>query len=368
MTNSVQAGSPLVQISADWGQELLAGVCASCGWNFLLTTRGQLRRCPYCFQAELSPFEPGREALPGTNPPELVVPGELARQKLEQSLFAFSQGIWFAPQDLNPSNLVQRIERVYLPMWLVDVQVEATWQAEAGYDYQVVSHREQYDQNRGGWITQEVTETRVRWEPRAGKLRRAYQNNVAPALEEHAQILSRIGEFDLDKGQPYTADLVAGWQVRLPDRSQEDAWPMAAPAIQTSAALDCRRAMSANHIRQYLWSPEFTEQNWTLQLLPMLTTFYLDDENRPQTILINGQTGRLSGVRRASMKRAQRLSLYILLAALAVFLIGVVLALAGFIFPPAVAIGGIGIVLASIVAVSAALPLGWVWSFNRKQK
>lgn len=365
MMSSIQSSSPLSKISESWGQELYAGVCERCGWSFLLTSNEQLLRCPHCFLTKLSPFEPDLESLTVASLPELVVPAEINLERLGLSLQTFSRGILFAPQDLNPVNLKQRIERVFLPMWLVDIQVAATWQAEVGYDYQIVSHREQFDQNRGGWVSQEVTETRVRWEPRAGKLKREYHNIVAPALEEHASILSRIGEFNFKKSHPYSHEDVRGWQVRLPDRSPQDAWQMAVPAVQSAAAEECRQAMSADHLRQYRWSADYAEENWTLQLLPVLTTYYLDDENLPQVILIHGQTGKLSGKRRASMKRAQRVSLYILLTALVVFLIGLVIALAGFISPPAAAIGGVVIVFAIFVALTAVFPVGWVWQFNR---
>ena len=50
---------------------------------------------------------------------------------------------------------------------------------------------------------------------------------------------------------------------------------------------------------------------WTLLLLPLLSAYYLDDEGAPQAVYINGQNGTISGVRRSSMKRAQRASLWI---------------------------------------------------------
>ena len=82
-----------------------------------------------------------------------------------------------------------------VPVWLVDGEVQAEWRAEAGYHYQVVSHQDRYEDRRGGWSSREVKETRTRWEPRLGRLKRAYQNLRAPALEEQAPgRLRRHGE------------------------------------------------------------------------------------------------------------------------------------------------------------------------------
>ena len=364
---ATQEKSKLDELHEDWGAALIPVVCESCDWNYLSPSEQPLIRCPHCFQEGLTPFEPDLEALPYAKPPELVLPYALSQEMLEQGLITFSRGIWFAPGDLKPASLLQRTQRLFLPMWLVDAQVEARWQAEAGYDYQVVSHREQYDQNRGGWVTQEVTETRVRWEPRLGKLQRAYHNIPAPALEAHDSILREVGEFDLTKGLPYSGEEIKGWIVKLPDRSPEDVWPVAVPAFQSVAAQECRQAMSAEHIRQFQWSAEYERQNWTLLLLPVLMTYYLDEENQVQPVIIHGQTGRIDGGRRASMKRAQRVSLLILLAALVSFFASLAISLAGLAFPPAAIIGGLGIVLAIVIAISAAIPVGWVWQFNRRQ-
>jgi len=51
------------------------------------------------------------------------------------------------------------------------------------FNYEVVSHQERFSQNQGGWNSQEVTETRVRWELRRGRLDRVYSNNPIAALE-----------------------------------------------------------------------------------------------------------------------------------------------------------------------------------------
>ena len=90
----------------------------------------------------------------------------------------FSQGIPYPPADLSPENLQQRLQRLFIPAWLVDASALASWQAEAGFNYEVVSHQEKYSDTQGGWRTQEVKEPRVRWEPRLGKLERTYQLNT----------------------------------------------------------------------------------------------------------------------------------------------------------------------------------------------
>jgi hypothetical protein len=328
-------------------------------------------RCPHCFAASLSSVSPPQDD-PGDlaallRPPELVEPFTLTEAGLAGALQEFAQGIPFPPMDLNPAGLSARRERFFLPLWLVDSEVQATWEMEAGFDYQVVSHQDRFDQNRSGWVSQEVKENRVRWEPRLGRLRRSYTNLPAPALEAEPQIRRSLGEYTLQGALPYTGKASERAAVRLPDRPPQDAWPTAQAAIQAAAAEECRRAAGAGHQRDFRWSPQFSNQNWTLLLRPVITTWYLDDEGAPQPVWIHGQSGKISGARRSSPRRARRAALFILSAALAVFLIGLLLSAASALYPPLLAFGGAGIVLAVLIALCAVLPVVIAWQFNRSQ-
>ena len=102
--------------------------------------------------------------------------------------------------------------------------------------------------------------------------------------------------------------------------------------------------------------------------MPMYSTFYLDDDDIPQVVLLNGQTGRLFGTRRASMKKARRSSLLIVVVALVIFLMSLGLALGSLVLPPLIILGGIGMLLSILVGVMAIIPIGIVWQFNRNEK
>jgi hypothetical protein len=354
---------------AAWGATLDAAVCEQCDWRFLLPAGSPPQRCPNCFQTSLTPLASEVNQLPYTNVPELVIPPTVDPETIDQNIRVFARGIPFAPTDLTPQHLSQRLRRLFLPMWLVDSQVTATWQAEAGFDYQVVSHQERYSQNQGQWQTNEVTETRIRWEPRLGRLARTYHNRQAPALEEEAELARRLGAYEVTNSQPYSARLLSQTFVRLPDRSTEDAWSDAEPAFQAAAREECRVAAAADHLRDFRWSPAFQNLHWTQLLRPAYTTYYLDDDRQPQPVLINGQTGRTSGRRRSSMKRAQRTSLYLLGAAGFIFILSLILALIAYFFEPSLLIGVfIGVALFLLTGMAAVVPVFIAWNFNRQQR
>ncbi len=358
-----------------WGTTLQPAVCEACDWRYLLPQNSLPRQCPHCRQAELTPLEnmtadrrPPTAVNAFPSPPELLIPFQVSSEKLARAVSDFANGIPFAPADLKAANLQSRLQRVYLPMWLLDSAVQATWQAETGFDYDVVSHQERYDQNSREWLSEKTTETRIRWEPRLGRLIRAYHNIPLPALEAHPALEQRLGAYSLDDAEPYAPDAIAESLLRLPDLSPNDAWPEALPALQNAASDECRRAAKAEYIREFRWRADYQDQNWTQLLLPVYATYYLDDQDTPQPILIHGQTGRPGGARRASMKRAQRLSL--LIGGLAIiFFLGALFAAAASYFEEALfAFGVLGLALAFITALLALTPIVIVWQFNQRQK
>lgn len=347
---------------------LQAAVCEVCDWRYLLPAERSLPRCPHCFEGALVPLREEVEALPTVRPPELVVPFGLSRETLARGVEAFAGAIPYPPEDLNVEALESRLDEVYLPTWLVDVDVEAVWEAEAGYDYQVVSHEERYDERQGGWVTREVEERRTRWEPRMGRLTRRYDNVPAPALEEDARLRKELGEWDGDSWEPYGPSAMAEAVVALPDRTPEDAWSSAVPRVRQRAAEECREAAGADHLRQFLWTPDYVARTWTLLLLPLYATYYEDDEGRAQALLMHGQTGRIDGARRGSMRRARRLSLIVGLVALTLLVVGLGVLAAGLLVPPLAALGAGGVLVALVVGAAALVPMLRVWWFNRRQE
>lgn len=354
-------------IHPQWSEDFIVLICEQCDWRYLGQLGDSEASCPNCFHTPLTRVENIEDGTLNTYIPESVVPTDTTPEQIKVEIERFSGGIPFSPGDLIPANLLSRIRRVYLPLWLVDAGVSAIWQAEFGFDYQVVSHQDQYNQNQGGWRSREITETRVRWEPRIGRLDRTYDNVIAPALEEDQWVNNIINTFDLSRALSYQSVMIKDSLIRLPDREPEDAWEAAKPAYQKMAADECRKAGGADHIRQFSWKPEFANHHWTLMLLPMYSTFYLDDDRKPQRVFVNGQNSKLYGARCASIKRAQKVSLWILLFAVVLFILSIGLSLASFLLPPLLAIGVLGLAISMVIGLGAIYPIAAVWWFNRQQ-
>ena len=351
--------------NATWVDALTQAVCPQCDWQYLAPLAVSPRRCPHCGQADLHTLEDERHNLPRVRPPELLLPFSAERTAIERAVTRFAAGIPYPPEDLNTAALLHRLDPLYLPMWLVDIDVTAQWQGEVGFDYQVVSYQEQFA--NGQWRQKKVEETRIRWEPRLGALQRRYENTATPALAHFGQLTERLGSFNLAAALP-ADDFPKDPIYRLPDRTPRDAWPDALPLLQQRAAEECRQAAAADHVRDFRWQASYSRQHWTQMLLPLYTTWYEDDEGTPQMVLIHGQTGRLVGQPRASMKRAQKRTVLIAILALVVGVLGIAAAVAGIFIPPLLVAAFPLLLAALLIGCGALVPIYRAWRFNDREK
>jgi hypothetical protein len=340
-----------------WGQPLQGAICENCDWSYLLTPGQALPTCPHCYQTAITPLEDEEWDQEGA--PELILPFAVPDDQVQKQLHSFSRSFRFTPHDLQAKNLQSRLRRVFIPSWLVDSDVTAVWQAETGFDYQVVSHQENFQ--AGSWQTRQVEETKIRWEARSGQLQRRYDNVSAPALEEIENVRAHLGSFERQKAVAYEQQMLDQSLIRLPNRNQVDAWPDTQPKFKERAAVECRQAAGADHIRQYKWQAQYANQHWSLLLLPVYSTWYFDDNQQPVPVLLNGRTGKFLGIKRASMKKAKRATTILAIIAALLFIV----TLAVLFLEPSLTL--LTTMLTFLVAISAILPIATVSRFNRDQ-
>ncbi len=345
-----------------WGVALQPLGCSHCKQVFLAPKAYTSKVCPVCGFPELA----SQPVVLRREPPELLVPYQKKTQELYPILTQFQKGVWLRPDDFNADSMYRRLLPVFWPLWLVDSDITGTWQAESGFDYQVKSSQESYGSS--GWRSRDVVETRIRWEPRLGQAQRHYDNVVSNAVSDHGSLQAMIGTCDLSKAIPYHPDLQSGSILRAPDLQPESAWPAAQYSLNKLTANDCQRACDAQHIRNFSIDAQYNQLHWTQLLLPMFFTFYTDDEGNPHPVFINGQTGKIGGVRLASQKKGWRMAGISLAIGAALLLIGLVCFALSMAVPPLSILGILLVILAFVAGVFAVVPAVWPWQWNRQQQ
>ncbi|RPI28031.1 MAG: TFIIB-type zinc ribbon-containing protein, partial [Chloroflexota bacterium] len=291
--------SPVTEVNTVkdlWGVAFQPAGCPACKQVFLIDPARLGLVCPACGQSKLE----AQPALLRCETPELLAPFRVQRAAMAAALNAFVKDVWLRPVDFSPESLMQRLTPVYWPMWLVDSDVHGDWQGEAGYDYQVKSSRESY--RSGQWQSDEVVETRVRWEPRLGQLRRHYDNISVPALSEHDALIRETGSYALDQAAAYKPDLVGQAALRVPDLQPTAAWPQAQSRLNRAASEDCARASGAQHTRNFTIQAQYEGLHWSQLMLPLYVSYYTDDQGQRRLVYINGQSGKVGGLRLASQR------------------------------------------------------------------
>ena len=336
--------------------DLSAVGCADCGALYL--GGADLERCPSCGHAALSEAEPRHAATP-----ERWIPRTFAADAAATALAAHIAPVWFATAELDASLLASRLVPVWWPRWLVDVDAAGIWEIEAGFDYPVESSQEVYD--GGSWTTRKVTETRVRWEPRLGRVQRRYDNLVVPALADEAARTEAIGDVDLDGAEPCPTTIDT--PLQLPDRSPEDQWPAVLAALREQIGADCGRAVGADHVRDLFLEVDGGGAHWTLLLVPGYATWYLDDEGQVRTLLVNGSTGQPGGPRLASPAAGRRWAMIWFATGGGIALLGLVVGVVGLVLWFLLPVAGVLVAIGAVVALAGFWPLGAASGWNRRE-
>jgi hypothetical protein len=344
-----------------WHSERGPAGCDHCHRVYLVPPEYRGATCPICRKGGLE----AQPVIMRPATPERILTFKITKQDLLPIYQQFVAGVWIKPVDFNPETLIKNTRPVFWPLWLVDSDINGSWQMEAGFDYQVESAKEVYA--GGGWQSRKHIETRVRWEMRLGKITTHLDNVVTPALEEHENRQAMTGKYRLDQGTNFDPYLLGGALLELPDITPENAWPLARPHFDHALAEICRKAASAQHFRNFSMKAEFGNQNWTEFFLPMYTTHYTDDEGNPQVLVVNGQTGAIQGPRLASRQRGSYMAGILAAVAGGLFLLALIGLLLTMVIPWAsifaVFLGVLGfgaVILAILTAV-------WPGQWNRNQ-
>ena len=306
--------------------------------------------------------------LPSELPPELVFPFTLQPQSLAQRLQGFTQGIPYPPADLSPENLQKRLQKVFIPAWLVDAGVRASWQAEVGFNYAVVSHQEKYSDTPG----------RLAHPGGQGDARAlgAAPGQAGAHLPEYRPARRRerprpAAQPVLSWSLPAPGPMPLRWRERLssvcPPAAARTPGPTPCPASRrwrrrnaarqpapTTCAISAGRRTSSARTGPSCSSRCTPPTTWTMRV-------------RRNPCTSTGRTVRSAALAAPRPNAARRRSLTILIVAAVIFMLSLLLALAGAVVPPLLAVGGVGLFAAALVALAAGIPALTAWQFNRSQ-
>lgn len=101
-------------------------VCPYCGAEIVTDDTTAASKCPYCdnnmvYNAKLS----------GEFKPDVVIPFKVTKKEAEAALKRFYEGKFFLPKSFKSENRIQEIKGVYVPFWIYDCDIDASFSYDA---------------------------------------------------------------------------------------------------------------------------------------------------------------------------------------------------------------------------------------------
>lgn len=334
--------------------------CPACGGAFLLLDVHRGAPCPLCGTQGLRP-----EPALAVAAPEALVPFRVAREDLPRALGAFVRGAWFPVADLDLGRLVERAVPVWLPAWWVDATGTGPFELEVAFRYLVRSNVDRFV--GGKWVSEPVEEERLRWEPRVGTLERRVDNVEVDARSDLDWFREHLGAWERDAPAPADPASVDRATVVLPDLPVEEAAAAALAAVYARLGADVRVAAGGVDARSFHLAHEPADLHWTWLLLPAWSTWYADDAGVRHVVWVHGQTGRAAGPRMSASWKWLGCAGVLGGTAVALAVVGVLLAVLFVWFPPVALVGLVLLVVALVVGLFAVWPLVEAWGHGRRQ-
>ena len=271
-----------------WQTERRSVQCQSCRAVMVFDPARVGQNCEFCGSPALVDYQEIRAPIR----PQGVLPFRVDASRVRDDIRRWWKSRWFAPGRLAIAALVDTIKSLYIPYWTFDARVHCPWTAEAGHYYYVnVPGRD----SKGRPVMRQ--ERRVRWEPAAGVVDTAFDDEAVPGTQGlPIDLLKGVEPFPTREVVAYDTAFLSGhvvehYQVVLLEAAQRSLEQMHAKLVAM-----CSQQVPGDTQRNLQIAPEYSERTFKHVLVPvwLLTYGY---RARTYQVIVNGYTGTIAGQR-----------------------------------------------------------------------
>jgi DNA-directed RNA polymerase subunit RPC12/RpoP len=264
--------------------------CDNCGAMLQVEAGHRTAKCPYCASPTVVERPPTQGDAP-TFALGFVVTNERALEMARK----WKRSTWFTPTNFKQGD-VKETRGVYVPAYLYTAAAHVDYSAQIGENYTVVETYTTTD-SKGNTVTRTRTRTETEWRSLSGRWC-AYVDDVVVTASKglHNDELEAVEPFDLRALRRYTPKILSGWIAEDPS--------IAAPQCRESAKAEAvekigRRLaafMPGDSHRALQYTTTLLHEDQELVLLPVwVLAIPYEKDKPPVRVVINGQTGRLTG-------------------------------------------------------------------------
>lgn len=313
-----------------WGGDNKEITCQSCGAQTITPPERISVTCPFCGSNKVVQSS----ARPDLLRPKFLIPFKVEEQACQSLVRTWLGGSWMTPDSVKKIGNPGEFSAIYLPYWTFHATTEAAWKAEVGH---TVTER-YYDAGVKEWKTR----TRIDWRWESGSVRLDHDDLLVPGTDRVSNHhLGKVQDFDLNGLVNYDVHFLAGFLAQAYDRILESAWEMGRQQMRELTRQACVDQASTSIVRNFRMELDFSDESWRYLLLPVYLSVYRH-EGKVFQVVVNGQTGAVSGQRPVDWQRVWLVISLLLAPGILGGLVGLItLPLAG----AGMVIGGIGFIL-----------------------
>lgn len=257
--------------------------CKGCGAFIEVGGHDTATKCPYCGSSYVLADKQAETLIP-----DGVVPFKIDKNDAHQRFNNWMKKRLLAPNELK--NLYQRggFQGVYIPYWTFDAQASFSYSGEGGKDRRVT--RRDSDGK-----TQTYIETD--WYHTSGYIEHFFDDVQIPASIRYKKGLFKgVEPYNLKQLSSYSPDYISGYlsenySIGLEDGHREAAGIMV-NEVSRMAERDIERRYDRS--RNVRVNGDFSRETYKHILIPVYSTTY-NYKNETYNVMINGQTGKVSG-------------------------------------------------------------------------
>lgn len=280
-----------------WAEAQHQLACGRCGAISLLPPGETVHECPYCGSNSLLEASEHLELID----PQVVGLMRINRQQADQILRDWLGSGLFIPDNLKKFARQSRLRPAYYPFWAFTGTLEIQWNCEVNLGTSRTPH----------------------WIPQSGYEFENFDNVLIPGQKSMEQ--SQLGDilpFLLDDVVEFRPEYLAGWTAMTYDRSLAEASLDARERVVWKVRRELSGRVEIGREKRNLstGATNWSGMTYKYLLLPIWTGTY-EYQGRQYRILINGQTGKISGAKPTDRLKAGAIIASSILSILAMVLV-----------------------------------------------
>ncbi len=287
----------LQQTGQGWGAQRAEWHCNNCGANTSVEPELIAFTCPFCGSQKVIQHD----VVENAPRPQAIIPFAVSQEACPELAREWFGTSWMTPASLRQLARLEGFRAVYLPFWMFTFTAQATWRVMFKSD------------NIG-----------ASWKERTGFERIVYDNLLACATTTISQVLAeQMAEFDVHP-VPYNPKYLAGISALTYDVALGDAWQRVREKVREQIVDRCSwQATPSDHgeCRGFGVGLKLEDESWSYILVPAYVAVYRYADVTYQ-LLVNGQTGQVSGQRPVAWFKVRCVQALIVALALATLFSG----------------------------------------------